>query len=214
LVVDFTPPFPAQAGNRSLTSLAGPHFSPSSRRGRNWPTFRLAPIAGRDPALKSDRGHIDGVAGAHGAERRRGIAAPNMDRSEILWGFSCGLKPLSHAHLPVDAERYAARTRPRGRAQGEDPRHHRRHAGMPLAPAPTRRGAPPTPTGRWSSSFVIEPEAPRVFSEWREIMRAEAREQAQATLAKFAGRGPRSRQPGPGDGHSRRKAGRTDPRLD
>ena len=36
--------------------------------------------------------------------------------------------------------------------------------------------------------FVIEPEAPQSFLGVEEIMRAEAREQAQATLAKFAAR--------------------------
>ena len=36
--------------------------------------------------------------------------------------------------------------------------------------------------------FVIEPEAPQGFAGVEDIMRAEAREQAQATLAKFAAR--------------------------
>jgi nucleotide-binding universal stress UspA family protein len=58
---------------------------------------------------------------------------------------------------------------------------------MPLALSYASRRAAHT-NGAVVLLFVIEPEAPQSFLGVEEIMRAEAREQAQATLAKFAAR--------------------------
>ena len=57
-----------------------------------------------------------------------------------------------------------------------------------ISRSPTRRAARRTRMGAVVLLSVIQPEGPQGFAGVEDIMRAEAREQAQTTLAKFAAR--------------------------
>ena len=108
----------------------------------------------------------------------------------------------------------AAETRPRRGAQAKIPRRHRRHAGMHASRCPTRRGARRIRAARSCCSSSSSRRRRRALLGVEDIMRAEAREQAQATLAKFAAQGARPRQPRSGNGDPRGQARRGGPQPD